>query len=428
MRSPDHHITTSQDVEIVFRRQSGQLVATLTRLLGSRHMALAEDAVQDALVSALQTWPFRGVPGQPAAWLYRVARNRALDRLRHADVADARSALVADDAPPIEPDDGIRLVNEAAPIADDELGLISLTCHPDLPPESRVALTLKVVGGFSVREIARAFLAEERAVAQRLVRAKRQLRESDVDFGLPTGPALVERLASMQASIYLMFNEGYAATDGDRTIREDVAGEAIRLGRLLAAHPETGTPTSWALVALMLLHAARFPARTGSDGELFLLRDQDRAAWDRALIADGMRAIDRASAGQAVSRYHLEAGIAACHAAAGTWADTNWPEILRLYDELFDLTGSAVVALNRAIARARIDGVVAGLADLERLATHPDLADYHLLPAAQGALWAEAGDPSRADEHYRRALALARAAPERRWLARRLMESGCPRL
>jgi RNA polymerase sigma-70 factor (ECF subfamily) len=408
-------------VDNLFRRQSAQIVASLTRTLGSRHLALAEEAVQDAMVTALQQWPYRGVPHDPAAWLFRVARNRALDRLRHQRIADDKAPAILDEltrVPPAPQD--ARLAAEAPPIDDDQLGMMFLTCHPALPQETRVALTLKIVGGFSVGEIARAFLAQESAIAQRLVRAKRTLRERDVPFGPPTAGDLVERLDSVLEAIYLMFNEGYAATSGDALIRDDISGEAIRLASLVARHPVTATPPAQALLALLLLHASRFDARVSAEGELFVLRDQDRSRWDRALIAAGLRALDRAAEGERLTRYHLEAEIAACHAVAPGWEQTDWPRILDCYDRLAALTGSPIVALNRAIARGRVDGPRAAIADIDRIAGEPALASYHLLPAVLAELWREAGDAERAASYYRAAIALAAAAPERRFLASRL--------
>lgn len=397
------------------------MVATLTRSLGARHLALAEDAVQDALIIALQQWPFRGVPGNPESWLFQVARNRALDRLRHIRMATGKEPALARDAavaelPAAEP----QLRDELPPVDDDQLGLLFLTCHPAVPPDARVALALKLVGGFSVGEIARAFLAQEGTIAQRLVRAKRLLRDDDVSFGMPEPRDLPARLDSVLDATYLMFNEGYAATSGDQLIRDDVAREAIRLGRMLAAHPATTAPRAWALLALMLLHAARFPARVDSDGTLFLLRDQDRGKWDRRAIAEGLRALDRAAAGPSVSAFHLEAGIAACHAAAASWESTDWPEILELYDDLLALTGSPVVAMNRAIARSRIEGPLSGLAALDAIDGLAALDRYPMLPAIQAELWREAGDVERAAAGYRAALGLARSAPEQRWLTARL--------
>jgi RNA polymerase sigma-70 factor (ECF subfamily) len=419
-------------VEHLFRRQASQMVATLTRVLGAKHLSLAEESVQDALVSALQQWPFGGIPKDPAAWLYHVARNRAFDRLRHARVvnekepalkseldalrlASARSGHAPTDTHP-----DVLLAVETPPLDDDQLGMMFMTCHPVLPHESRVALTLKIVGGFSIGEIARAFLAQESTIAQRIVRAKRLLRDHDVSFGAPDVRDLHERLDVVLAAVYLMFNEGYAATAGDRLIREDISAEAIRLASLLTRHPVTGTPKAWALLALLLLQAARFPARVSSEGELFVLRDQDRTKWDRALISEGMRALDRAASGDELTQYHIEAEIAACHAAAASWDATEWPRIISLYDALVAMTNSPIVALNRAIARGRVAGPEAAIADVNAIASHPALASYHLLPAVLAELWREAGDADKAAAYYRSALRLATAAPEQRFLAARL--------
>jgi RNA polymerase sigma-70 factor (ECF subfamily) len=409
-------------VEHLFRRQASQLVATLTRVLGARHLTLAEESVQDALITSLQQWPFGGVPRDPAGWLYQVARNRALDRLRHARLVEQKTPAVRDavrHGVAVAPPDSL-LASETPPVDDDQLGMMFLTCHTMLPHESRVALTLKIVGGFSTGEIARAFLAQESAVAQRIVRAKRLLREHEVTFGAPAACDLEERLDAVLEAVYLMFNEGYAATSGDELVRDDISGEAIRLAGLVTRHPVTGTPKAHALLRLLLLQAARFPARVSSDGELFLLRDQDRSKWDGALIAEGVRALGCAATGGELTRYHLEAEIAACHACAPSWDDTDWPGIVKLYDRLVALTGSPIVTLNRAIAYARIAGPRAAIGAIDDIADHPSLSAYHLLPAVLAELWREAGDAERAATYYRAALQLARAAPERRFLAMQL--------
>ena len=417
---PDHQV--AELVEHLFRRQSAQMVATLTRLLGAERLSVAEESVQDALVTALQQWPFGGIPHDPAAWLYQVARNRAFDRLRHARVISdkepaLRSELDARDAAP-----GLEALfaSEIPPLDDDQLGMMFMTCHPVLPHESRVALTLKVVGGFSTGEIARAFLAQESTIAQRIVRAKRLLRDHDVSFGTPDASDLHERLDAVLEGVYLMFNEGYAATVGDTLIREDISAEAIRLAALLTRHPVTGTPKAWALLALLLLQAARFPARVSSEGELFMMRDQDRSKWDRQLIGEGLRALDRSAQGSELTRYHVEAEIAACHALAGSWEDTNWTRICDLYATLVEMTQSPIVALNRAIALRHVAGAPAAIAELNAIAAHPGLESYHLLPAVLAELWREVGDGEKAAMYYREALKLAMAAPERRFLASRL--------
>ena len=405
-------------IEHLFRHQAAQMVATLTRALGGRHLALAEEAVQDAMVTALQQWPFRGVPSDPGRWLFRVARNRALDRLRHHKViADKVTGVRGSDeeraAPsPIE----VVLQGEVPPLDDDQLGMMFLTCHPAFARESRVALTLKLVGGFGVGEIARALLANEAAIQQRLVRAKRVLRDYDVPFGTPSSAELSTRLDSVLESLYLMFNEGYAATEGDTLLREDIAAEAVRLSALVTSHPVTATPRAWALRALLLLHGARFASRVSSEGELFLLRDQDRTKWDGSMLREGLHALDRAASGEEISQYHLEAEIAACHAVARNWDATDWPRILECYTALASLTGSPIVTLNAAIARSRVEGPHAAIAQIERIVTHPSLATYHLLPAVLAELWREAGDPDRAAAYYRDALAFVQSAPERRFL------------
>ena len=409
-------------VDHLFRRQSAQIVSTLTRALGGRHLDLAEEAVQDALVTALQQWPYRGVPDDPAAWLFRVARNRALDRLRHTKMASDKEALLTErfgHERPADPAETM-LMAEGVPLRDDQLGMMFLTCHPALPRESRVALMLKIVGGFSVGEIARAFLAQEAAIQQRLVRAKRLLGAKDVPFGPPDSAEIAARLDSVLEAIYLMFNEGYAATAGDALIREEIATEAIRLTGLVAADDATAAPRAWALRALLLLHASRFAARVSSDGDLFLLRDQDRSKCDRVLMSEGLRALDRAATGDELTRYHLEAEIAACHAVAANWAETDWRRIVDCYDQLARLTGSPIVALNSAIARAQLAGPRAALDEIDRISSHPALAAYHLLPAVLAELWRDAGDANRAAAYYREALALAQAAPERRFLGARL--------
>jgi RNA polymerase sigma factor (sigma-70 family) len=408
-------------VDHLFRRQAAHMVATLARALGSRHLSLAEDAVQDALVTAMQQWPFRGVPDNPEAWLFQVARNRARDRLRHGRMAAGKESALARTVETLAmPETPPALRAQFPPVEDDELGLLFLTCHPSLAADARVALALKLAGGFSVGEIARAFLAQESTIAQRLVRAKRQLRDEGVDFGMPAPRDLEARLDSVVDALYLMFNEGYAATAGDHLVRDDVAFEAIRLGRTLAAHPATSSPRVWALVALMLMQAARFPARVDADGTLFLLREQDRAKWNRAAIAEGLLALDRAASGDAVTALHLEAGIAACHAAAPSWEATEWPQIVELYDELLALTQSPVVAVNRAIAASRVEGPLAGLAAIAAVEDTAALAHYPMLPAVRAELWREAGDHQRAAECYQAALRRARSAPEQRWLTSRL--------
>ena len=410
--------------DINFQRVSAQIVATLTRILGPRHIALAEEVAQDALVKALQTWPHAGMPSNPSAWLIQVAKHRALDLLRRdrwlADRADEVAAVFSTGAG-LNPSADARLRGEAAMPDDDQLAMMFLTCHPLLPREARVALTLKTVCAFGVGEIARAFLAREDTIAQRLVRAKRQLRDADVSFQIAPGEH-GERLESVLDVLYLLFNEGYSAHAGDDLIRGELCAEAIRLGRLLADEPTLGTPAVHALLALMHLQAARLPARVGDGDELQRLADQDRSRWDRALIDRGLRHLDRAAAGDTLTIYHIEAGIAACHAMAARYDDTDWSRIVELYDMLASIKPTPIVALNRAIALSRLHGPEVGLAAMESIATDPVLARYYLLPATMGELARESGDAARAADCFRAALACECSQPERRFIERKLRE------
>jgi RNA polymerase sigma-70 factor (ECF subfamily) len=408
---------------LAFRQTSARIVATLTRILGPRHMSLAEEVAQDALVKALQTWPHAGVPSNPDAWLVQVAKHRALDILRRerrlADRADAIADAMGTQAP--GPD--ARLRDEPSMPEDDQLAMMFLACHPVLARDARVALTLKTVCGFGVGEIARAFLSNEEAIAQRLVRAKRQLRDADVAFAIDPAEC-AGRLASVLDVLYLLFNEGYAAHAGVNLTRNELCHEAIRLARLLADEPTLATPAVHALLALMHLQAARLPARVGAADDLQRLADQNRSRWDRSLIDRGLRDLDRAASGDTLTIYHLEAGIAACHAVAPRYEDTDWLRIVELYDTLAALKPTPIVALNRAIALSRLHGPQVGLAAVESIAGAPALARYYLLPATMGELARESGDAVRAAECYRAALACECSEPERRFLERRLAELG----
>ncbi|OOC03912.1 RNA polymerase sigma factor [Amycolatopsis azurea] len=391
-------------VEHLFRHSAGRIVATLARVLGPERLDLAEEAVADALEQALRTWPQCGVPDNPRGWLFRAARNRAIDVVRREQTL--RALL-----PRLGELDGFEVDRRT----DDELVLMLLCCHPALPTVSQVALTLKTVGGLGVNEIAAALLTKPATVAQRLVRAKKWLRESGRPLTLPGPDALESRVDSVLAVLYLLFNEGYDATAGEVAVRGELCGEAIRLGRLLLAEPKTDLPRVRALVALMLLQASRLPARVDRDGDLLLLDEQDRDRWDHAMIAEGTRLFERACTGPEMSAFHVEAAIALCHSAA---PPPDWRRIVGLYDDLLALRPSPVARLNRAIALSMVDGAFAGIAELE--AVEADLPDYTLLPAVLGALWLRAGDPARAAGHYRRALTLPCSEPRRRFLTRRL--------
>jgi RNA polymerase sigma-70 factor (ECF subfamily) len=393
------------------------MVAHLTRLLGPAHLELAEETVQEAMLRALQTWPYQGVPENAPAWLFRVAHNIAIDAVRrNRTLGEKTDAIVNELSHSASVPDDPYLEDQ---LRDDELRMIFMCCHQEVPRDARVALSLKTVGGFSVREIARAFLADDAAVAQRLVRAKRQIREGRLTFDMPRGSELKRRLDSVLEVIYFMFNEGYAAHAGEDLIRQDLCLEALRLGRLVAAS-SIAEPRVDALTALMALETARLPARVDESGDLILLEHQDRSRWDQRLIALGFHHFDRSMAGDEVSVYHVQAAIAATHARAVDPQSRDWPMILDLYDDLLALNPSPVVALNRAVAVARVRGPAEALAAVEPLRSDPKLRGYYLLLAVRGHLLLELGRRSEAASCFQAALECPCSEPERRFLRRKL--------
>lgn len=403
------------ELELVFRREVGRLHAYLLRRLGPRHYDLAEDAVQDACVAAVRTWPLAGVPADPRAWLLRCAHRKALDRLKRVRTAETKAGLLAAaTAYALEPQQ---------PELDDEIAVLLLACHPALSRDSQVALVLRTLGGLAVREVARALLITEAAAAQRIVRAKQRL--ADLGSIAPlTRADLPRRVEVVLDVLYLLFNEGHLASAGDALVRADLVAEALRLAGLLLAslRDDAGTavrPKVDALLALMHLQAARLPARQDAFGELVLLGDQDRARWDPAHLSAGFRHLECASTGHEVSRFHLEAGIAALHAAAPNDAATNWPEILASYDTLLALWPTSVVALNRAVALAKVYGPRAGLDALRLLEADPALRDYLPFPIVRAELLRLAGDLAAARCAYDEALTRPASAPQRRFLERR---------
>jgi RNA polymerase sigma factor (sigma-70 family) len=401
--------TPAQTIETLWRVEAPKLIAALTRLV--RDVAVAEELAQDALVAALEQWPRDGVPRNPAAWLMGAAKHRAIDLLRRGSVVAGSHAALAHEAEAfLTPDVDARLDDL---VGDDLLRLMFMACHPLLSPQSQVALTLKLLGGLTTAEIARAFLVPEPAIAQRLVRAKRTLSQARVPFELPSSDDLAERLASVLGVVYLVFNEGYSATAGDDVIRPGLCGDALRLGRLLA-RVDPNAPEVHALLALMEFQASRFEGRIGPDGAAVPLLEQDRSRWDKAAIARGGEALARVHAlGGALGPYALQASIAACHATAVTGAQTDWGRIAALYDVLVALNPQPVVELNRAVAHAMVFGPAAGLEILEGLAEEPSLAAYHLLPAVRGDLLERAGRPLEAFEAFERAAALAQTRREK---------------
>jgi RNA polymerase sigma-70 factor (ECF subfamily) len=407
-------------LEHLFRQQAGRMVAHLTRLFGPAHLELAEETVQEAMLRALQTWPYQGVPQNAAGWLFRVAHNVAIDAVRRKRTLGAKTdAIVAELDRSSAARDDAYLEDQ---FRDDELRMIFMCCHPEITTDARVALSLKTVGGFGVREIARAFLADDAAIAQRLVRAKRQIREGRLTLDMPSGAELKGRLDSVLEVIYFMFNEGYAAHAGEDLIRQDLCLEALRLGRLVAVS-SIAEPRVHALVSLMALEAARLPARVDESGDLVLLEHQDHSRWDRRLMALGFHHFDRSMAGEEVTAYHVQAAIAATHARATDARSRDWPTILELYDQLLALNGSPVVALNRAVAVARVHGAAEGLAALDLLANDPKLRGYYLLLAVRGHLLLELGRATEAAACFRAALNCPCSEPERRFMRRKLRES-----
>jgi RNA polymerase sigma factor (sigma-70 family) len=414
---------THRTVDAIFRIEQAKLIASLARIV--RDVGLAEELAQDALVAALEQWPKSGIPDKPGAWLMAAAKHRAIDRLRRRKLIERKNdqlsrELEAEGAA-AEPDFNAALDDH---IGDDLLRLIFTACHPVLAAEARVALTLRLIGGLTTEEIARAFLVPEPTVAQRIVRAKRTLTEKRIPFEVSRGAELTERLASVLEVIYLIFNEGYSATAGDDWMRPQLCEEALRLGRILAALvPDE--PEVHGLIALMEIQASRLNARTSPCGEPILLLDQDRARWDRLLIRRGLAALERAEScakdqGQELGPYALQAAIAACHARARTGEETDWARIVALYGALAELMPSPVVQLNRAVALAMLSGPAVGLELVDKLTLEPALRTYHLLPSVRGDLLQKLGRLDEARAEFERAAQLTRNERERKLLLARI--------
>ena len=409
-------------IEAVWRIESARLIAALARMTGD--IGLAEDLAQDALVAALERWPESGIPDKPGAWLMATAKHRAFDLLRRDKMLERKHVEVGHELEARQemavPDLDAALDDQ---VCDDLLRLIFISCHPVLSREARVALTLRLLGGLTTEEIARAFLVPEPTIAQRIVRAKRTLAEAHVPFEVPRGDELAARLSSVLEVLYLVFNEGYSATAGDDWMRPQLCGEALRLGRILAElAPEE--PEVHGLVALMEIQASRSRARIGPKGEPILLLDQDRGSWDQLLIRRGLAALARAEGmGGEQGPYALQAAIAACHARARTASETDWVQIAGLYDDLVELMPSPVVELNRAMAIAMAFGPAAGIELVDALASEPVLKNYHLLPSVRGDLLSKLGRLDEARKEFERAASLTRNERERALLLERAFAS-----
>ncbi len=394
------------------------MVSALTRVFGPHNLSLAEDVVQEALLQALRQWPFSGIPKNPAGWLYQVSRNKAIDIVRREQTLSRATSDSGEKLRAVEPLMHDLFVDEE--IKDDTLRMMFTCCHPALPLESQIALTLKILGGFSSAEIARALLTNEATIQKRLYRAKQRIREAQVAFEVPTGPELATRVEAVLAVLYLMFNEGYNATFDEHPIRKDLCLEAMRLCKLLTEHPAGQHPAAFALLALMCFHAARFDARLDDSGHLLMLSSQDRTRWDRQLIGEGFRYLDRSAVGEELNEIQLEAGIAAFHCLAERYEETDWARIVMLYDLLLALKPSPVVALNRAIALAELGGPQAAL---DALATIPDrgvLESYPFYPATLGEMHMRLGQFEAAVPYFARAIALTSSPAEQHFLQQKL--------
>jgi RNA polymerase sigma-70 factor (ECF subfamily) len=408
-------------IDNLFRRSAGQIVSYLTRLLGPEHLELAEESVQEALIRALQSWAYSGVPNNPGGWLFQVAKNIALDAVRRdTNFASKHPELISELSRKSETADR-NLEAEEEQLRDDELRMLFMCCHPELSLNLSVPLSLKIVGGFGMGEISRALLSNETTIAQRIVRAKRQIRDSHITLELPRGKELTQRLDAVFEVIYLIFNEGYAAFTGENLIRQELCFEALRLGKLVA-DSSLASPKLHALVSLMAFQAARLPARIDAAGNMVLLEDQDRELWDQKLVTFGFRELERSAEGDEMTPYHVQAALASVHAQANDDSSTDWRTVLSLYDQLLALSPSPIVALNRVVAIAKVHGPEEALRELEALADQESLTTYYLFHAVRGRLLKQMNSRASAAAAFRKALECPCSEPERKFLLCMLTE------
>jgi RNA polymerase sigma factor (sigma-70 family) len=410
-------------IDNLFRREAGKMTAVLTRIFGPHNLELAEDVVQDTLLKALEYWKIQGIPDNPSAWMFTAARNKALDVLRRErhkkEFADHTSSLLRSEYSAAITIDHLL---QAHDIQDEQLRMMFVCCHPGIPEEAQVALILKTLCGFSVAEIAKAFLSNEENITKRLYRARQHFRENKVHFELPPVHALEARLENVHTAIYLLFNEGYSATHHEQLIRDDLVEEALRLGNMLIRNPVTRQPESLALLALMCFQAARLYGRVDEHGNLKLLKDQDRTKWNQELILQGQVFLNQSSGGAKISSYHLEAAIAHEHCSAKSYRETNWKKILQFYDWLLQVKADAIVSLNRLIAYAEVHGVKAALPEMEKLQADPALKDYYLLYATLGDWNAQSGNKEVATKLLHIAATLTQTPAEKKFLHGKIAE------
>jgi RNA polymerase sigma-70 factor (ECF subfamily) len=419
--------TVPQLVDHLFRHKAGQMISALTRYFGVDNLELVEDIVQEALLKALQYWPYHGIPENPGGWLWHTAKNRALDTLRREARFQKRlqGEIRLIEMEQVHSGQGRGTTGrdtDAYPFEDDQLSMMFIGCHPSLSREAQVALVLNTVSGFSAAEIARAFLVSEAALAQRLVRAKAQLRTTNARFELPETGSLTERLDAVLDILYLLFNEGYEAHTGERLLREELCLEAIHLCRLLATHLPEKSPRAQALLALMLFQASRLKARTDANGNLVILAEQDRSLWDRDMIRDGLLHLGLSADGHTLTEFHMQAAVAAKHAVSESFERTDWAGILSDYESLLEIAASPIVKLNHAVALAMVHGSQAGVEALMRLKDDASLKKYHLLSATFGELYERSGKIQEAIQSYREALALTENKAEQRFLQKKLQK------